>query len=351
MEAIDIERVGSGSPSKPEGPGRLLTDARLKLGLEPQNVAEMLHLREYQIRALEADDYDNLPEPTYVKGYLRAYCQLLSIDPEKIVRMYSDSVRPPSRESFEGLATEKQAASNDNLVKLVSFAMIALVAGLAIAFWLTSREPSAQTSNVASTESEVVNTNQVPTTVVNEPEQVAPTEMQKTASETAEVKPETKTAIPGANSTNPAKVETQPAQAVTAPKAEPAKPVIEAKPAEVATDVTKPVSAAVPPTSSAGLIKESSLLPATNQGGYSRLLIKTSKESWVDIRDAKGNKLIYETVPAGREIPLEGTAPFNVFLGNANAVQLYLNGKSFDFSSFRRGLTARFEVAKKSGTQ
>lgn len=348
MEAIDIERTGSNPPSKPEGPGRLLTDARLKLGLEPQNVAEMLHLREYQIRALEADDYDNLPEPTYVKGYLRAYCQLLSIDPEKIVKMYSDSVLPPSRESFEGLATEKQAASNDNLVKLVSFAMIALVAGLAIVFWLTSQEPSATSEKTASTETSSEKTNQVPTTVVNDSEQTAPSEMPTPTTEEKTTKPETKPAVPEEKPA-PAKVEPQPAQA-TAQKVEPSRPVEAPKPTAAATS-TESATPASPPTSSAGLNTERSLLPDANQGGNSRLLIKTTKESWVDIRDARGNKLIYETVPAGREIPLEGTAPFSVFLGNADAVQVILNGKPFDFSSSKRGLTARFEVATKPGSQ
>ena len=76
-----------------------------------------------------------------------------------------------------------------------------------------------------------------------------------------------------------------------------------------------------------------------------------AKESWIDVRDAKGNKLIYESVPAGREIPLEGLAPFSVFLGNANGVQVFFNGKAYDFSSSQHGLTARFKLDAKAGVQ
>jgi len=337
MEAIEADST----TRRTEGPGKLLTDARLKLGLEPQNVAEMLHLREYQVRALEADDFENLPEPTYVKGYLRAYCQLLSIDPDKIIKMYSDCVQPPVRESFEGLATEKQAASNDNLVKLVSAAMIALVAGLAITFWLTSREPApSDTPDASRVETSSVEIPQVPAAVINEPD-----------------KSEQTLASPGSPAEQPSPVAVEPEKKSeeattteenqTPAKAEPATPT----PAPVPAAVANPEVLPAPVTSSEGISKEASLLPETDASAHTRLLIKVMQESWVDIRDAKGNKLIYETVPAGREIPLEGLAPFSVFLGNASGVQVFLNDKPYDFSGFRRGLTARFKLATKAGAQ
>jgi len=76
----------------------------------------------------------------------------------------------------------------------------------------------------------------------------------------------------------------------------------------------------------------------------SRLVLKTANTSWIDVRDVYDNKLIYETVPAGREIPLEGMAPFKVFLGNAEGVQIFVEGKEFNFSRFKRGQTARFSL-------
>jgi len=338
MEAIESDY----KMQRTEGPGRLLTDARLKLGLEPQNVAEMLHLREYQIRALESDDYENLPEPTYVKGYLRAYCQLLSIDPDKIIKMYSDTIRPPARESFEGLATEKQAASNDNLVKLVSIAMVALVAGLAITFWLTSREPSSSGEpETTSAQINPVESSQVPTTVINEPEKPQDT--------LAESHPATEPVqLPESKPNSKPDSETPKPVASVAPALEkPAAPVAPQTPV-----IEKPTATpAAPVTSSAGISKEASLLPETDASAHSRLLVKVVQESWVDVRDAKGNKLIYESVPAGREIPLEGLAPFSVFLGNANGVQVFLNGKPYDFSSSRHGLTARFKLAVGPGSE
>ena len=51
------------------GPGRLLHEARLDLRLAPEDVAQILHLSSKQIVALEQDDFNNLPGPTYVRGY------------------------------------------------------------------------------------------------------------------------------------------------------------------------------------------------------------------------------------------------------------------------------------------
>lgn len=327
-EAIEQKTAG-------KGPGSLLTDTRLKLGLDPKNVAEMLHLREHQIRALEEDDYDNLPEPTYVKGYLRAYAQLLSLEPDRVIKLYTDYVTPPApvRESFEGIAPEKQAASNDNLVKLVSVALVVLVAGLAIVFWSGNSEVEETQPAVEAS---------APYTV---PQETTPTEAQDAAAEAA-TQPMQEEAVSEPQSvTPPQQVEAE--KPVMAPIASPAEPLQE--PAQQ--PMEQPVVVTPGQQTSAGIKREESLLPATDNEIRTALVLKVVATSWVDIRDARGNKLIYETVPAGREIPLEGLAPFSVFLGNADGVEVQVEGKPFDFSGSKRGLTARFKIARPAGTQ
>lgn len=307
------------------GPGNLLTEARLKLGLDPKNVAEMLHLREHQIRSLEADDYENLPEPTYVKGYLRAYCQMLSLEPEKIIKMYTDFITPPVKESFEGIAPDKQAASNDDLVKMVTIGMVIVVVGLAIAFWMgeNDSEPVPEPAPVAVT----------PTPTIEQETDTAPANTTPVTNEVANTQPAAEQ--PAAEQPVPIKVEdAQPQE--TKPQSSP---------------VTKPEPAPEPAASVSSDPQAVSLVPVIDETNRTRLLIKVAESSWVDVRDARGNKLIYETVPAGREIPLEGLAPFSVFLGNADQVQVQVEGKEFDFSEFKRGLTARFKVERKQGAQ
>jgi len=62
------------------------------------------------------------------------------------------------------------------------------------------------------------------------------------------------------------------------------------------------------------------------------------------VRDAKQTRLIYETIPAGRIVGLEGVPPFQVFLGNVDGVKVIFEGRPFDAARYKRGTTARFTV-------
>jgi len=72
------------------------------------------------------------------------------------------------------------------------------------------------------------------------------------------------------------------------------------------------------------------------------------EDTWADIRDARQVKLLYETVPAGRTVTLEGIAPFSVFLGNASGARLEYNGKAVDVRPYQRGMIARFVLGEDS---
>lgn len=72
-------------------PGRVLSEARAAKGLAVAEVAAQLRLSASQVAALEADDYERLPGPVFVRGFVRNYARLLGLDPEKLV----DSVELP----------------------------------------------------------------------------------------------------------------------------------------------------------------------------------------------------------------------------------------------------------------
>lgn len=70
---------------EPESPGAKLAAARYEYELSRGDVASYLNLSESVITALENDDYDRLPGPTFAKGYLRGYARLLNLSEEEIV--------------------------------------------------------------------------------------------------------------------------------------------------------------------------------------------------------------------------------------------------------------------------
>ena len=305
-----------------KGPGAFLREARTKLGLETENVAQMLHLSQHQIEAIEADDFDALPEPTYVRGYLRSYSQLLSVDPEQVIKTYNNAIGGWKTTTYSGLATEKQATSNDSIVRFATMGVIGIVIGLAVVWWLGEEE----VPSVVPAPTEVA-------AVPAEPEATEP--MESIASIPEPVMEESQTSV--------VPVEPEMAPAVSNDKVESAKPEPAPETAKAPETPVLPSPAPSAPVKAPSKPAPEIIVPA---GTRSKLVLRTQGASWADIRDASNNKLLYETVTAGREILIEGESPIHVFLGNADAVSIEFNGVDYDFSSHKNGLTARFVLGK-----
>jgi hypothetical protein len=58
-----------------------------------------------------------------------------------------------------------------------------------------------------------------------------------------------------------------------------------------------------------------------------QLALHFSAQSWVEISDAHGRRLLQGLIEAGSARTLNGAAPLRVVLGNASAVALRLNGQ------------------------
>ncbi len=74
-----------------ETAGQKLAAARKENGLSVQEVAGHLNLGVNIIEAVEADDYDNLPGSTFVRGYIRAYANLLRLNPDELIAMLGEN--------------------------------------------------------------------------------------------------------------------------------------------------------------------------------------------------------------------------------------------------------------------
>ena len=69
-------------------PGHRLREARLSAKISVEEVAARLHLDARLIDALENDRYGELPQPTFVRGYLRGYAHLLNLPSTPIIEAY-----------------------------------------------------------------------------------------------------------------------------------------------------------------------------------------------------------------------------------------------------------------------
>jgi cytoskeleton protein RodZ len=67
-----------------------LRAARMARGLEVADAARSLRIRAVYLAALEEGRFADLPGPTYVAGFLRAYGRFLDLDGDELVRRFKD---------------------------------------------------------------------------------------------------------------------------------------------------------------------------------------------------------------------------------------------------------------------
>ena len=86
MTTVTLNEVDNGVEDRP---GAQLAVIRVAHGLSVDDVASRLHLRPNVIELLEADDYSNMSDQVFVKGYLRAYAKLMNVNPEPFLEMFN----------------------------------------------------------------------------------------------------------------------------------------------------------------------------------------------------------------------------------------------------------------------
>jgi cytoskeleton protein RodZ len=91
--------------------------------------------------------------------------------------------------------------------------------------------------------------------------------------------------------------------------------------------------------------------PLDDDTPISKMVIEYQKDSWTEVDDNAGRRLVYGLMRAGQTIELKGEAPFKVFLGLAEGVTIHYNNDLFDFSPFRRGEVARFRIGRAEHNQ
>jgi hypothetical protein len=112
--------------------GNSLREARLRQQLEFSKLEQMTKVRPKYLRALEDEQFDVLPAPTYVKGFLKAYADALGLDGQLYVDEFNSRFvvgedEAPFRPKRS--ASTRAARRVETSAVLVSLAAIGLVTG------------------------------------------------------------------------------------------------------------------------------------------------------------------------------------------------------------------------------
>mgnify|MGYP000379632154 CR=1 FL=1 len=71
-------------------PGQRLRAEREAQGISQEDVARRLNLTVTFVQALEADEYERLPEATFVRGYIRNYARELELPADELAEAFSE---------------------------------------------------------------------------------------------------------------------------------------------------------------------------------------------------------------------------------------------------------------------
>lgn len=78
--------------------GNSLREARIRRGLTINDVEAVTKIRSKYLEALEENDFEVIPGPTYVKGFLRTYALFLKLDADLILDEYKSVHEPRTNE-------------------------------------------------------------------------------------------------------------------------------------------------------------------------------------------------------------------------------------------------------------
>lgn len=288
-------------PVSPEvnhsSPGKLLRDAREQLGLTQEQIAKELYMTLTKVKAIESDQYTRLHSDTFIRGYLRAYAQLVKVDVVSLLAIYDGQAKILGlKENF--LPVKKNDSPNRKIWQFaVSLIGILLLLWL-LSIWFWDNRKRNDYSNV---------TVSVPGT---------PIETIAVSSSVVSAGALSSSSVSSFSVTLAAPVE-NPIIAISSSAS--SRPEFEA-------------------------IKSVSISQASD-----KLDFYFNDECWVEVSDANGDVLVTELQMKDTQLSVKGQSPFEVKLGNAPAVELKLNDEIIDLVPALGTNVLTIKVGRSSG--
>lgn len=133
-----------------EKPGAYLARLRMEKGYGVDYVAGKLHLRIRLIELLEADEYHLMPEPVFVKGYLRAYARLVEVPADPLLEIFN-RLYANERKVERALWQSKRETHNaEHVLRWLTSIFVISVFVAAFFWWQNNKENAKLFSNTVS---------------------------------------------------------------------------------------------------------------------------------------------------------------------------------------------------------
>lgn len=298
--------------------GAYLKRLRTEKNISVAEVAAKMYLHPRVIEALEQDDHEKLSGRLYVYGYLQQYAKILDVPVDEVLAMYGKDTTGPLEQVAEAPARTKPKLELQS--KKWSYALIYLVLFILVlasfALWRGkyAQEPQDASANPVDPISIAENQD-------TPPGQAADTETGETEQETGAAD------IP---------------EQVTLQEPETTPEPADESQAGQAREPETPAAAARSDSGSAPIYEKKTITAGI---GPDTVTLVLSIDCWIEIFDDGNKKVFYDLARAGQTLVLNGTAPFSVLLGNADAATVEFNNSPFDITPHVTGIgIARFTL-------
>ena len=312
-------------PAPAEGFGAALKRAREAQGISIGDMAARSRLSVQQVRALESERTAELPEPVYVRAFIRGVASVLGLEPDPLVADYtarygaaSVGVLPDHDPAKE---TVVRASGRRTGLKAAVVAIAAVLVCAAGWYAWSSMSDGAETQPAAETP------------VVDAPESVeaAPAPEQAAADQTAQEK----------TAAEQAAAEKAAAEKAAAEKAAAEKAAAEKAAAEKAAAEKAAAEKAAAEKAAAEKARAQSQAAATDER---RVTLSTSGACWVQILLPNGRSFFAKEMAEGGSETLNVPVGARVTVGNASVMTLTVDGRPYELTKSTRNGICRFVV-------
>lgn len=130
--------------------GQQLQEARTQKGFSIEYVAGKLHLRGQVLSLIEEDAFDKLPQPVFIKGYLRAYAKCVDVDSDPLIELYNQrhAIHKPNPEAYLW-QRHKDINHGVNLVKWFTVLSLTAVIISVGVWWKKAKDTQTAGSNMS----------------------------------------------------------------------------------------------------------------------------------------------------------------------------------------------------------
>ena len=111
--------------------GEMLREARMRRRIDMTEVESATKIRGKYLRALENEEWDLLPGPTFVKTFLRTYAEYLGLDPRLLVEEYRQRYERPSTQDLTPFSASRSRGRARNRRRAASMGPLLVIAACA----------------------------------------------------------------------------------------------------------------------------------------------------------------------------------------------------------------------------